>query len=232
MDVPAGNESAARLLLCAHTRVYREGLVDRLSTYPDFRVVGSVACGTECIAAVARTGARLVLLDVGAAGAETALRVLTHAEPAARVVALAMPDLEAEVLDWVKKGAAGFVTVEDSVDDLVATLRSVARGEGRCTPRMVGALVRSVHALAEGLDDDGRPAEPLTARELEIAIMLERGLSNKQIAVDLSIELPTVKNHVHSVLTKLHVGGRAEAGARLRALGLAPRPLAGRTARD
>jgi len=227
MQSPAGNTSAVPVLVCARTRVYREGLVDRLEAHPDFRVVGSTAFGFECIATAARTDPVLVVLDVGATGAETAMRALIRTRPAPRVVALAMPDVEAEVLAWVEKGAAGFVTVDDSIDDLVATLRSVARGEGRCTPRMIGALLRSVHALAaeRALEGDAPHTEPLTARELEIGVLLERGLSNKQIAVRLSIQVPTVKNHVHSVFTKLHVGGRTEAGARLRALGLAPAGL-------
>lgn len=226
MEAPAKALPVVRILVCASTRVYREGLVDRLEDLPEFRVVGSSRTGFDCIEMNERAAPDVVLLDVGAAGAETAMNVLTRMASGTRIVALAMPSVEAEVVGWVKRGAAGFVTAEDSLDDLVATLRAVARGEGRCSPRMIAALVRSVHALAvERALDGRRPAvEPLTARELEIGVLLERGLTNRQIATRLSIELPTVKNHLHSMFTKLHVAGRVEAGSRLRALGLAPRP--------
>src|SRR3954454_11774998 len=104
-DVPA-----VRVLLCASTRVYREGLADRLRGHADFSVVGMVATGFECIEATARAAPTLVLLDVGAPGAETAMGVLTRTSSAVPIVALAMPSVETEVLGWVRKGAAGFVT--------------------------------------------------------------------------------------------------------------------------
>jgi DNA-binding NarL/FixJ family response regulator len=210
--------------------VYREGLAERLDGHRRFTVTRSVATGTQCVDAAYETRPDQVLLDVGAPAAETAMRALTRPGLGVRVVALAIPDVEAEVLGWVARGASGFVTAEDSLEELFATLESVGRGEGRCSPRMIGALLRSVAALSAERDAaaDLAPAEPLTARELEIGGLVEAGLSNKEIARRLSIQLPTVKNHVHNLLRKLHVGRRSEAGARLRALGLVPVPLRSR----
>jgi DNA-binding NarL/FixJ family response regulator len=87
-----------------------------------------------------------------------------------------------------------------------------------CSPRLAATLLRRVAVLAA---DRAQPRVEarLTARELEIVELIDEGLSNKEIASRLCIEVPTVKNHVHNILEKLDVRGRAEAAARVR-----PRP--------
>jgi DNA-binding NarL/FixJ family response regulator len=84
-----------------------------------------------------------------------------------------------------------------------------------CSPWMAATLLRRVATLAV----DRAPSPPeatLTRRELEIVALIDEGLSKKQIAWQLSIEIATVKNHVHNILEKLHVERRTEAAARVR----------------
>ena len=84
-----------------------------------------------------------------------------------------------------------------------------------CSPRVVASLAARLAELAE--QRSGRVAVvDLTAREREIGALIERGLSNKQIACQLCIEVPTVKNHVTHILGKLHVERRGAAAALLR----------------
>jgi two-component system nitrate/nitrite response regulator NarL len=108
---------------------------------------------------------------------------------------------------------------EGSIVDLVAAIDGVARGELRCSPQMAGALARRVADLAVRA---GRPAPPvqLTGRQLEIVGLIAAGLSNKEIARRLCIEVPTVKNHLHTIFEKLDVHRRGEAVARARSQGL------------
>ena len=82
---------------------------------------------------------------------------------------------------------------------------------------MAATLFRALRAQTTETPVD-RLALTLTAREREIAPLLERGLSNKEIASQLHIEVATVKNHVHNLLEKLQVGSRGEAAARLRVI--------------
>jgi len=112
-------------------------------------------------------------------------------------------------------GIAGFVTSEASVAELVAAIESVARGESLCSPSVVAALLRRLGSLARSWAE-ADPTQPLTRREREILELIDEGLSNKQIAQRLRIELPTVKNHVHNILGKLGVRRRAEAAALVR----------------
>ena len=112
-------------------------------------------------------------------------------------------------------GASGYVPRDGTVDDLETVVESVARGEIECSPRIAASLLRRVGALAAELRGPS-PNSSLTAREQEVAELLDQGLTNKEIAQQLSIAVPTVKNHVHRILDKLHVHRRTEAAARLK----------------
>jgi DNA-binding NarL/FixJ family response regulator len=95
---------------------------------------------------------------------------------------------------------------------LCATLeavRAAARGEVSCSPKIAGFLFRRIAALSTARSSGASP--PLTAREAQIVRLLQQGLSNKMISRSLGIELPTVKNHIHSIFAKLGVHRRAEA---------------------
>jgi DNA-binding NarL/FixJ family response regulator len=119
-----------------------------------------------------------------------------------------MPDDEIEIINCAEIGIAGYVPRDGSASDLVASIESAARGELRCSPRIAGVLFRKIAALSRTRTNGGQ--EVLTAREAQILRLLQRGLSNKMISRDLGIGLPTVKNHVHSVLVKLGLQRRAQ----------------------
>ena len=112
-------------------------------------------------------------------------------------------------------GVAGFVTRDQSLADAVGVVESVTCGESACSPRTAAALLRRV-AVLSGQRKPPEPPVGLTLRERQIAGLIARGRSNKEIARELSIEVSTVKNHVHHMLEKLGVAGRAEAAARVR----------------
>jgi DNA-binding NarL/FixJ family response regulator len=144
-------------------------------------------------------------------------RALRSVAPDTKVVALGVSEVDEEVMPLVEAGVAGYVTRDSSLDQLATSVLGVADGGPLCSPRMVGAFLRRIAALsAEAQRPDTAPGAHLTAREFEIVGLIDRGLSNKQIAHELCIELPTVKNHVHNILEKLRVTRRGEAAARLR----------------
>jgi DNA-binding NarL/FixJ family response regulator len=149
-----------------------------------------------------------------------AVRALAAAAPDVKLVVLAVPEVEGEVIAFAEAGASAYVTPDGSIDDLASVVLSVERGEVLCSPEMAAGLFRRVGVLARESQLDPIE-EKLTTRELEVLRLIEEGLSNKQIATALSIELPTVKNHVHRILEKLHVKRRSEAAARARRHGFA-----------
>ncbi len=131
---------------------------------------------------------------------------------------LGLAESKAEVLHYVEAGAAGYVLQEDSVDALLAKLRSTYAGVPMISPEIVGALLSRVTELAQ--DNERAEVVPnasieLTTREREILTLIGQGLSNQQIAERLVIEVGTVKNHVHRILQKLNVTDRQTAAAYL-----------------
>ena len=208
----------ARLLILGEAGLYREALAGSLGRDERFDVVAAVARVERALDVLDRADVDIVLVDIGPSDGIQALRELATAAPHVKLVALGVPELEADVIAIAEAGASAYVTPDGSMEDLASAVECVERGEVLCSPGMTAGLFRRVGALARdrGLD----PIEKLTARELDVLGLIEEGRSNKEIAAELSIELPTVKNHVHRILEKLHVSSRSEAAARARRQGL------------
>jgi two-component system, NarL family, nitrate/nitrite response regulator NarL len=187
-------------------RLYRDGLERALAGADAVRLVGSAADVDAAEPVIRREAPDVVLLDVAAGDA--AIRQVRATAPGAAVVALAIAEDEHDVIPLAEAGVAGYVSRDASVTELLNAIVRVARGDTVCSPRVAGLLVQRVSRLAGA---ELGHEERLTARELEVADLLE--LPNKEIARRLSIQVTTVKNHVHSILDKLGVSRRADAAA-------------------
>lgn len=210
---------ASRLLILGDKGICREALAASLGRDRRFDVVAVAAGVEETLAVLELVETDVVLVDTRMPEGVESVRILATAAPQVRVVALGVPEVEHEVIGLAEAGASAYVTRDGSIEDLACVVESVERGEVLCSPGMAAGLFRRVATLARdrGLDPI---EERLTARELDVLRLIEEGLSNKEIAAALSIELPTVKNHVHRILEKLKVHRRSEAAARARRLGL------------
>jgi two-component system, NarL family, nitrate/nitrite response regulator NarL len=133
--------------------------------------------------------------------------------PDLRVIAMAVGESEEEILACAEVGAAGFLTRDATLEDVVRALSKVAQGEAVCPQSVARALLRRISTDAH---QRSTTTDSLTPREREVLVLIEHGLSNKQIAQRLGIEVRTVKNHVHNLFAKLRVQRRGEAAARLR----------------
>ena len=206
-----------RVLIAGDTLFYTEGLAILLGNDKRFAVVGVAHSADELLVAASRLEPQVVLMDLALPDGVESLRTLAVRAPSTRVVVLAVPEVEQEIVACAEAGAAGFVTRGSTLAELADTVRSVAQGEQPCSPRIAAALLHHVGALARKNEPPPRDAPPLTRREVQVLALIDEGLSNKQIAARLLIELPTVKNHVHHILDKLQVNRRSEAAARVRA---------------
>src|SRR5215472_990069 len=200
-----------RVLVVSENRLHGEGLTLRLSAEPGIHAVGPRESIKETSPLVATGQVDMVLVDVEPTAAN-------HRELAAAVrsasnmpyVALASADSEWEIVDWAEAGAASIVDRRGSPAELAGILLGVHRGESICSPRIAGTLLRCLRSMLR----DGRPPEGrsrLTHRERDVLSLIGDGLSNKEIASQLGLQLPTVKNHVHSIFEKLEVSSRAMA---------------------
>ena len=202
------------MFIISEVRLYREGLVRLLRRDARLEVVGTataVGDALEQLPALAEPP-EAVLLDVPHPAGPGQLVQLEPAVPTARIVALNVPEAdEGAVIAWAEAGVSGLLARDVGVEDVAKAVETTAQGGTVCSPQLAAVLLRHV-----ARDAEAPPAAPLTSREREIAALIEQGLSNKEIAARLEIGLPTVKNHVHHILTKLKAARRGQAAAMLR----------------
>lgn len=203
-------------------------VVDDCTLYRDYLTAvlasrGAMAPGvawdlTSLMAAFKATMPHLILLNMATRESAMLLRQALNFGPNVRVAVLGVSeDDESEIVACAESGVAGYHLRTESLDDLFVLIRKVAAGETYCSPRVSAILLRRLSALASQRQPDPKELV-LTAREIQILRMLEAGHSNREIAEQLSIAVHTVKNHVHSLLTKLGVSTRAQAAALARTI--------------
>jgi DNA-binding NarL/FixJ family response regulator len=209
-----GTPSVIRLIVADDHQLVREGLVRLLGLEKDLQVIGSAATGEELVALVERLRPDVALVDIRmpGVGGIGATRQIVSRFPDVGVVLLTMHDEDEMVLEGLAAGARAYLLKDCSHQELVNTLREVAKG---------GAYLPSVHLrklLAEF--QNLRQQHPtvtqnscdvLSPRELDVLGCVVRGYSNKQIARELRIDETTVKTHLHRIFEKLDVRDRTQA---------------------
>ena len=197
-----------RVLIADDHAVVRQGLRTFLELQDDVEVVADVADGDEAVAAVAQHHPDVVLMDLvmpNLGGVEATRRILGE-RPSTRVIALTSFLDDDKVLPAVRAGAAGYLLKDVEPQELVRAIRTVYGGEALLHPAVTARVMKE---LAGG----PRQSSPdsLTDRERQVLGLIARGLSNKRIALDLSISEKTVKAHVSNILGKLGVTDRTQA---------------------
>jgi DNA-binding NarL/FixJ family response regulator len=173
---------------------------------------------SSLVTAFEDTTPRVILLNTVTRDSTILLHEALKMHPSARVIVLGLSeDDESEIVACAEAGVAGYHMRTESLEDLLLLTRKVAAGESLCSPRVSAILLRRLSALASQRQPVAEELV-LTAREAQILRMLELGLSNREIAEQLCIAVHTVKNHVHSLLTKLGVSTRAQAAALARTI--------------
>jgi len=216
-SVDHDGERPVRVFVVGEVRLYCEGLAHLLSAQPTVQVVGIAAPTQESMQQIATTDPDVVLIDSITARRGDTVRLISATSSKSHVIAFAVREEEAEVLACAEAGVAGYIACDASSAELAGILCSAGSGELACSPRLAAILFQRVASLRH---ERSRPQLPLlTPREREILGLIDSGLMNREIASALSIELSTVKNHVHHILEKLGVTRRAAAAAKVRKLG-------------
>jgi two-component system nitrate/nitrite response regulator NarL len=228
-EVPSGffteqqnDDAAPRVLVVSDIRLFREALTALLGHEHGIAVVGD-ASPPQASALVNELRPDIVLFDASRHGSLDYAKQIAERRPASKVVAFGVVESDAEIVALAAAGVVGYICNDAAAENVVAVLTSAMRDELLCSPRAAATLCHQVALLSR----DGRrgPARAaLSRRELQIAGLIERGLSNKEIARRLGIEAATVRNHVHNILDKLKVHRRGEAAACLRTASRARSP--------
>jgi len=204
-----------RVLIVAQIRLYCEGLAEILGRQEQFAVVGTACSCAEAQDLIPKLRPSVVLLDLAVPESLATARALSELDPPTRLVALAVPESEQDVVACAEAGVSAWVAREASLEDLIRAIRVAVLVELMFSAKSAGSLLRHVRTrAAAGSPATGR--DRLTPRQLEIVSLVDIGLCNKEIARDLGIEVSTVKNHVHNILDRLRVHHRGQAAAVLR----------------
>ena len=214
------------IYVLAAIRLYRDGLAHFLREQAQFHVAGASGNIEEGLAAIRTVQPDVVLLDrLFSDGVSLVQKILERCSRV-RVIALAVAELETDILPYAQAGVSGYVMHDDSLEELAHKIQAVNRGEVPCSSRTSAMLLRGLHSSRRA--EQTSMSHRLTRRELEILSLVEEGLTNKEIASRLYIELATVKNHLHNVYEKVGVHRRDSAVAwlnserRVKALQLPP----------
>jgi DNA-binding NarL/FixJ family response regulator len=180
----------------------------------DFDVVGQASDGQEAIELAGRVRPQLVLLDLSMPGLDglSALPGLRDAVPDAEVIVLTASGTEDNLLAAIRAGAAGYLLKSEPPDRIIEFLRGVVRGEAALSGEVARSLLDQVRE--GGYRNGGVPddiAGALSAREVEVLLLLDEHLGTDDIAKRLFISEHTVRSHVKSLLHKLNVSSRHEA---------------------
>jgi DNA-binding NarL/FixJ family response regulator len=199
------------VFIVSENRLVRESLGRILSKRNDVEVASSPDVSTNLREQALACGAEVVILD--SPGAlfikEGWVKAPQGSECQAKILLVCMEEDEKLLLRAIRAGVLGFIPKDASAMDVVAAVRSLARGEAVCPARLCKYLFNFVAAQSVGLPDFGaRIRLGLTRREQQLIPLIGRGLTNKEIAGQLNLSEQTVKNHVHRILHKMGVESR------------------------
>lgn len=183
-----------------------------VSRQPDLKIVAASENLKNVLPKAQKLKPQVVLLDICLRDQNSlsVAKMVKKELPEAKVIVMGLILPRADVLQFVKAGASGFVQKEASFDDFLKTIRTIAGGTKLLPPTLTGSLFSQI------VEDAARNGKVqlndvrITKREREIIDLISEGLSNKEIAQRLHLAIHTVKSHVHHILEKLALRTRLQ----------------------
>jgi len=222
-----------RVLIVDDQSLIRGGIQALLQRKPDIEVVGHAADGAEALRQVAALDPDVVLMDIrmpGMDGVEATRQLVAHGARAGVIILTTFRD-DTNVFSALAAGARGYLLKDTDHKELAEAIRVVASGRALMHPEITAQVLREFSRLATPATPIAAPASRptpsdtrlalLTNRELEILRMLGSGRTNQEISARLSLSIGTVKNHISSILGKLDLRDRIQAGLFAQQAGLA-----------
>ena len=202
-----------RLLLIEDNRLLRDGIFSILKPHKDILIIAASGDGKNTLVKIKQLKPNVVLLDLGLRSQNSlhVVEVVKKDFPLAKVIVMDLAPVQADILQYVKAGANGFILKDASLNDFLITIRSVSEGATILPPLLIDSLFSQIvdHAVREGKTKI-KEAVRMTKREKEVIGLLGDGMSNKEIGQKTHISTYTVKSHIHNIMEKLALHTRLE----------------------
>jgi len=202
------------IVILTPIRILGEGLGTCLRQRPEFSVVATVPGLDGLHAALASATVDVALIDVTQGIDLEKVRVIAAEFPSVDLVALGLQEQRQDVIRCGRAGFVGYISRDAGIDSLCNAMLDIATGRLNCSAEISGGLLRALFKM-QPTQEEASPGDGLTRREGEVLRLLSQGLSNKEIAHELSLSTATIKHHVHGVLGKLKVPRRTLAMRRI-----------------
>ena len=202
-----------RLLLIEDNRLLRDGIFSILKAHKDIVIIAASGDGKNSLAKIQQLKPNIVLLDLGLRSQNSlhVVEIVKKDFPQAKIIVMDLAPIQADILQYVKAGASGFILKDASLNDLLITIRKVAVGSTVLPPLLVDSLFSQIvdNAVREG-KSQLKEAVRMTKREREIIQFLGEGMSNREIGQKIRTSTYTVKSHIHNIMEKLALHTRLE----------------------
>ena len=210
VKVPVTKE--IRVFIIGGNRLFNEVFAATLKNQQVIVLVGSTINPDEAFERVQSLLADVVLIDATLRRTDViqVIQGIKAELPYTRVILLGLNNREEDNLEFVEAGASGYTLKHESIAELLQVIELVYNGQTKCSTKMAALVFGRIAELSREHCEEMPWEEELTQREGEVVQLIVRGFSNKEIATRLCVSLYTVKNHVHSVLEKLHVSRRKD----------------------
>jgi two-component system NarL family response regulator len=202
-----------RILVIEDNRVLRDGITTMLNEQADMHVAATIGSGNNVLLKASQTKPHVILMDMGLKNFKESLVVGSVREniPEAKVIGMGFVPSQSDIVEFVEAGASGFILKDATVKEFLGTIRSVAQGVKVLPPSLTDSLFSHVIEFALKKGKGKLPnAVRMTKREREIIVLIADGLSNKEIAQQLTIATHTVKSHVHNIMEKMALHTRLQ----------------------
>lgn len=198
-----------RMILADDHPIFRDGLVASIEETGEFEIVGVGESADDAIRLADELRPDVALLDLSMPGGGIhAAATIRAAGTATQIAMLTVSEEDSDVMAALNAGVTGYVLKGVSADELRRVLKRIARGEAHITPSLAAQVLKLMQAAKTA---EPSPIETLTKREEDILRRVAKGMSNKEIANDLSLQEKTVKHYMTEILSKLQARNRVEA---------------------
>ncbi|MCX6168405.1 MAG: response regulator transcription factor [Ignavibacteriales bacterium] len=202
-----------RLLLIEDNRLLRNGILTILKPHNDIIIISASGDGKTTLAKIKQLKPNVVLLDLGLRSQNSlhVVEIVKKDFPQAKIIIMDLAPVQADILQYVRAGANGFILKDASLNDLLITIRTVADGSTVLPPLLVDSLFSQIvdNAVREG-KTKLKGAVQMTKREQEVIALLGEGMSNREIGHKIHVSTYTVKSHIHNIMEKLALHTRLE----------------------